>query len=301
MICKQKELEMFNYRNIVITAGTAVKNTKNIRKGTLTQKEMRKMMKKITLIMIAALAILMAGCSTTRQAESSNHLSIQGSGNLVSRQLDFGDFDRIDIGLSFGLTIRHGNDFSVTLTADDNFIDYILVAQEGSTLRVGFKPGYAYDVNGVSMQLEVTMPDLAGLNLGEASHTYLADARSSGLFAANLSGSSLLEGNLLAKEVRFELSGNTHLELAGSADTLQLDSCGNSLANLEKFTVVDASLAVSCNSITSLMVTGKLEVDASQFAQVFNHGQPVSANNSIFQTASLENHTSSPARSKSGS
>jgi len=224
----------------------------------------------------------LAGCSEAKQNDKGNHLSIQGSGNIVSKQLDFTGFDRVEIGLAFGLTVRHGDEFNVTLTADDNFIDYILVEQVGSTLNVTYKPGYAYDVKGVTMLVDVTMPDLAGLTLGESSHTWLVDTKSGECFEAKLTGSSALEGTLKAAAANFDLSGGTYLKLAGSAENMNVESCGNSIADLAGFAVVDAILEVSCNSITSLRVNGQLDVNASQYAQVFNYGTPVSLKDPVF-------------------
>jgi hypothetical protein len=261
----------------------ASNKTKNTRKGILTQNEMRKMMKKITSLTIVILAILMAGCSNIQSIDTSNHLSIQGSGNIVSTQFDFTGFDRVEIGLAFGLTVHHGDEFKVTLTADDNFIDYILVEQEGSTLNVAYKPGYAYDVKGVTMLVDVTMPDLAGLTLGESSHTWLVNAKSAEIFEAELSGSSALEGTLQAVAANFELSGGTYLKLSGSAEQMRVESCGNSIADLADFAVKDAALEVSCNSITSVHVNGQLDVNASQHAQVFNFGTPVSLNDPAYE------------------
>ena len=265
----------------------AANKTKNYCKDNLTLQEMRIMMKKITFVLIVALTVLAAGCSNTKPAEN-NHLAIEGSGNLVSRQLDYTGFDKVEAGLSFGLTIRHGDDFNITLTSDDNFIDYILVEKSGTTLRIDYKPGYAYNVRGVTMHIEVTLPDLAGLSLGESSHTRLVDVRSGQNFEAKLTGSSMLEGDLQAAEANFILSGSTYLSLTGTAEQLKLESCGNSVANLENFAAGNAFLEVSCNSITSVRVEGNLDIDASQYAQVFYWGEPESVNNAVFESAYLE-------------
>lgn len=265
----------------------AANKTKITRKGNLTLKEMRKIMNKITVVLIVALTVLAAGCSKTKPAEN-NHLVIEGSGKLVSRQMDFSGFDKVEAGLNFGLTIRHGDDFKITLTSDDNFIDYILVELVGTTLRIDYKPGYAYNVRGVAKHIEVTMPDLAGLSLGESSHTWLVGARSAQTFKAELTGSSMLEGDLQAADASFILSGSTYVNLTGAAEQLKLESCGNSVANLENFTAGNAFLEVSCNSISSVRVDGNLDIDASQYAQVFFWGEPESVNNAIFESAFVE-------------
>jgi len=271
------------FHELLVGGKTAATNTENNRKGYLAQNELRKMMRRIPKLFILGLAILMAGCSNTKRIEKNNQLIIQGSGNIISRQLDFTGFDKVETGLVFGLTIRHGEGYNITLVADDNFIDYILVEQDGSTLRLDYKPGYAYDVRGVTMHVDVTMPDLAGLSLGQSSHTWLVDAQSTENFEAELTGSSALEGVLQATTASFHLSGSTYVNLAGSAEQLRLDSCGNSIADLERFAAKDAALEVSCNSKTAVTVTSRLDIDASQHAQVFYYGEPETVNNVFFE------------------
>ena len=245
-------------------------------------------MKSTKLILILVIALMVSGCTNITPAEESNHLSIQGSGKLVSREFDFSGFDRVDAGLSFGLTIRQAEDFSVTLTADDNFIDYILIKQDASTLHLGYQPGYAYNVRGVSMHVDVRMPDLAGLALSGSSATRLVNVHSLETFQAELTGSSALEGDLQSVDASFDLSGSSVVNLSGSAHQFTLESCGNSIANLEKFKVENAAINVSCNSITSINVDGQLDVDASQHAQVYYSGQPYVVNHEIFQNASVK-------------
>lgn len=54
-------------------------------------------------------------------------------------------FDQVEAGLTFSLTIRQGEVFSVVLFSDDNFMQYLQVEQTGRNISLGFLPGYAYD------------------------------------------------------------------------------------------------------------------------------------------------------------
>lgn len=258
------------------------------RKKNLTQKEMRNMMRKITIILIVITALLLAGCGKTPQTPRSNDLVVHGSGTIISKEIDVTEFDRLEAGLHFDLTIRHGDDYQLTVLSDDNFIEYIDVKQVGTTLSLGLDPGYAYNIYDVTLQVEATLPDLVGLTLNQSSHAWIDQAFSTDTFTAELTGSGSLEGELQAAKASFKLSGASAVNLSGSAETLRLDSCGNSIANLERFTAVEAVLEVSCNSITSIRVNGSLDVNASQNAQVFYSGEPVSLSSDTFQSALVE-------------
>jgi hypothetical protein len=160
----------------------------------LTQTEMRKTMKIISKLLSIAIAILMVGCSLNNRTAKNNNLSIVGSGNVVSQARAVSGFDRVEVGLTFDVTIRQGEDFSVVLYSDDNFIDYMQAEVQGTTLSFGFVPGFAYDLHGVTLRADVTMPELTSLELSGSSHANLDGLRSRGILDIELSGSSFLAG-----------------------------------------------------------------------------------------------------------
>lgn len=242
-------------------------------------------MKIITKLLFITIVLFATGCSSADPTSKNNEVTIHGSGDLVSKEINVADFDRLEAGLHFNLTIRPGEVHQVIMTSDDNFIDFIQVDQDGTALNLGLKPGYAYNLYDVTLQVEVFLPDLTGIVLNGSSRAQLADAESAVNFQAVLTGSSALEGTLHAEAVNFDLAGNSYMNLAGSADNLGLESCGNSYADLGKFVVGDAVIDASCNSVTTVAVSGDLDINASQHAQVFYLGQPESVNGATFENA----------------
>lgn len=242
-------------------------------------------MKTISKLILVILVVLVAGCSQIKPDSLDNRVTVSGSGNLTSREVDLSDFDQIEAGLTFNVTIRQGENFGVVLTSDDNFIEYIQVEQSGRTISFGFKPGYAYDYSGVTLRADVTMPELAGLSLSGNGHAKLNGFKAVEYFEAELSGSSFLEGELNAAKASLSLSGNTYTKMIGSAEKLRLDACGNSVADLGRYRSVDAALEVSCNSTSVVNVAGKLDVDASQYSQVFYTGGPASIVREVNESA----------------
>ncbi len=254
-------------------------------------------MKQGILLVLAVLVILLAGCGPDRGASGpgsgsvvvrDNRVSITGSGNLVSQEKALSGFDRVETGFAFNVTILKGEGFSVVVSADDNLADYLQVDKVGSTLRIGLKPGYAYDIPQATMQAQVTMPELAGLRLGESSHATLSGFRSVEAFEAELSGSSSLRGELEADASTFALSGSTYVKLAGSGRNLSLEACGNSTIDLSDYRVEDAALRASCASTALVNVRGRLDVDASQNARVYYIGWPAAGDILAHENATVQ-------------
>lgn len=229
-------------------------------------------MKQITIFILFVVTVLATGCAGDQLPD--NRVTIIGSGNMVSQEAALADFNRLEVGFAFDVTVRQGEAYKVLASVDDNLADYLYLANEGGTLQIGLKPDFAYDIPAATMRAEVIMPRLAGVTMTGSSHATLIDLEATTAFAAELSGSSALEGSLKSGVATFTLSGSTLARLSGAGERVTIDICGNSVIDLRSFQVEDAEVDASCNSTVLLNLAGKLIADASQYARVTYRGQP---------------------------
>lgn len=234
------------------------------------------------------LIFLLIGCTNFTKDRQDNEINIIGSGNLVSREVIVTTFDQLEVGLHFDLTFRQGPVTSVVLTSDDNFIDFIEVEQSGSEISFGFRPGHAYDISGVTLQADVTLPHLSRLNLNGSSHAHIKGYQSDQDFETNLTGSSSLTGRLNLENAVFNAYGNSHLKISGSAANLTLDACGSNIVDLSEYEAEIVNIEVSCASKVILNAVSKLVGDASQHAQVFYSGEPSASQFKLHEFASIQ-------------
>jgi hypothetical protein len=194
-----------------------------------------------------ALFVVMAmlvGCGLT---------SLTGSGNVVTQEEALAGFDRLDVSHGFQVDISQGETFRVVIRADDNLVEHLQVVKEGSTLRIGLKPGTSYSLRDATIEAEVTMPEFAG---------------------ADLSGGSHLRGEIDAGDITFDLSGGSHATLGGSAGDLTVDAGGGSHAKLGNLKVVNANIEASGGSHVTVNPSGTLDARASGGSQVRYVGSP---------------------------
>ncbi len=242
-------------------------------------------MKTLKILILIVLLILVAGCSQIDRGASINALTITGSGNIVSREVAISGFEQVETGLTFDLTIRQGEHFSVVLSSDDNFVDYLQVEQAGKNISLGFLPGYAYDIHGVTLRAEITMPELVRLSLSGSSHATLEGFTAARDLEFELSGSSFVDGYLEAEISSFKLTGGTYLKLAGSTENMRLDTCGNSVTDLSQFEAREAIVEASCASTIIVKVEEILDIEASQNSQILYVGQPDSSDIKAYESA----------------
>lgn len=218
-------------------------------------------------IFVVFLAVaLLAGCITG--------ISVTGSGNVVTQEKSITGFERVDASYAFEVEISQGETFSVVVRVDDNIVKYLQVVKQGRTLKIGLKPGRIYDIRKATMQAEVTMPELTGLDLSGASHATITGFKSTKALDLDLSGAGSLRGDIEAGNVRFDLSGSSNVTLTGSGQDVTIDASGSSDVDLTDFSVADADVDVSGSSTATVKPSGRLDADASGASHVYYLGSP---------------------------
>ena len=241
----------------------------------------------ISIILVAALvtAVLLSGCWLFGV--------VTGSGNLVTEEMDFSDFTRVEVGHAFEVEITQSGSYSVSITADDNLFEYIQVSKSGETLKMGLKSPYGYQ--SVTLRAKITMPELHGLDLSGAtrgtaqgfssSHDFVLELSgassldmvdmSAGDIKFDLSGASVVTGSISAVDAQFDLSGASRVELEGSANNMLITSSGASHLELADFPVRKVDINLSGASEASVNLCVKLDVDLSGGSNLRYIGEPI--------------------------
>lgn len=222
-------------------------------------------MSKVRSALILLTAILLASCA---------QVTITGSGNVITQEEAITGFDQVDVSQSFNVDITQGNDFRVITRVDDNIVEYLDVKKQGSTLTIGLDPGRSYTIFSATMEAEVTMPVLVGLDLSGSSDAHVSGFESSDRITIDLSGNSTATGDLIAGDSRFDVSGNSSIDLSGSGEGLMIDASGNSEVDLGDFPGVDGTVDASGSSTVIVNLSGRLDADASGSSDIFYLGNP---------------------------
>jgi hypothetical protein len=201
-------------------------------------------------------------------------IPITGSGNVVTQEEPITGFDKVNISYSFEANISQGESFSVVIRVDDNLVEHLQVVKQGSTLKIGLDPNRDYSIINATMEAEVTMPELVGLDLSGSSDVNVSGFESTKSLLVDLSGNSALLGDIQAGDTRFDISGNSSVTLSGSAGDLTIDASGNSEVDLTDFPVSDANVDAGGASVVTVNLSGSLNADASGKSNIYYLGDP---------------------------
>jgi hypothetical protein len=200
--------------------------------------------------------------------------SLTGSGNVVTQEEAYIDFDRLEVSHGFKVEVQQGDGFSVVIRADDNLMDEVKVTKRGDSLSIGLEPGRSYGIINGTLEADITMPELSGLDLSGGSHVTLDDFSMSNAFSADMSGGSHLKGEIDAGDATFDVSGGSWVTLNGSAGDVRVNASGGSHAELGELAVADANVDASGGSHITVNPSDTLDADASGGSHIRYLGSP---------------------------
>jgi len=238
-----------------------------------------------TLLVTASLLAVFTGCRGISDA-------IIGSGNLITQEVDFTDFTKLEIDHVFQAKVTRSDSFFISITVDDNLLEYVTVRKSGNTLRIHLKGGYTYI--GTTKTVKITMPKIDKLSLSGASRAEVSGFRSSDRLELEASGvSSLNIDDLKAGDTVFEISGGSHIlggieiangrcnvsgassiDLEGYASDISIEASGASHANLADFSVSDATVKISEASVVTVNASGTIDGNVSGTSRLTYLGDP---------------------------
>ena len=195
-----------------------------------------------------------------------------GSGNLETEEYAFTNFTKVEISSAFEFEIRQSSSYNISVTADDNVIDYVQVSQDGQTLKI--RLGRVTWLGPVTLRASVTMPQLHSLTVSGASRGTVSDFSSTEDLDITVSGASRVTGDITAGNVEFDISGASTIQLEGSADDMVASVSGASSFNLDDFTVNDADVNFSGASSGTINLDGTLDADLSGASKLWYIGEP---------------------------
>ena len=178
----------------------------------------------------------------------------------------------MDIGHAFNVDISQGETHRVIIRIDDNLLDKLVVEKRGSTLKIGLKPSLT--IGRSTLEAEVTMPELTGLELSGASDATITGFTSAEYLDVDVSGASHLSGDIEAGDARFDASGASEVTLRGSAGDVIINASGASTVDLAAFSVADANVEASGASDVTVNASGRLDASASGASDIYYLGSP---------------------------
>lgn len=212
----------------------------------------------------AAAAILAAPALFAENNVTSGETATEAaSDGYVTRDYDFRDFRKLDVGGRFHVIYTKSNDYSVRLTIPADAENLISVRKEERTLKIGWNRNFTdrlqKKLSDMKFTAEISMPELTSLELF-GSATFETDDKielPSGEFSLELSGAARVNSlRVNAMEIDVEVSGAGYCGLSGNYDKAEIEVSG---AGNGDFDINSESLEMDISGASTAEIEGKFE------------------------------------------
>ena len=229
--------------------------------------------------MMASLAVLVSGSVAIAQDKEKhknkehddNRPKIEGSGNVVTKDVNVSSFDELSVGGVFSVALKQGGKEEVKIEAEDNLQELFEIKNEGSKLVVSMKK----DVNINSkkkMKVYITFKKLKSLDIKTVGDVSTDGSLSFDDLKLDNKSVGNVDLNFTAKSVSFDNKSVGNIKLQGKADdvTIRNKSVGN--INAASFAVQTMDIENSAIGHTEVNVAKEIKVKDNSLGKVTNKG-----------------------------
>ena len=191
-------------------------------------------MRMIRSALILALACLLGACfgfDVTR-----------GSGNITTEPRKVSGFTDVEVDGSAKLIMEQGDMETLSITADDNLMQYLTSDVQGSKLMLGTKSGASIQPT-APITYKLTVKNLNSIG---ASGSVVVDAK-----------------GIHTNSLTVAISGAGDFTISGEADSQKIAISGSATYKAESFKTKDASISISGSGKAVMAASERLDVQVS--------------------------------------
>lgn len=240
--------------------------------------------------LILALALSLSACA----AIDVNIQTLTGSGVIVTEERNVSDFDKVVLAGSGDLTITQGDEESLTITADDNLMDYIQSEVDGSTLMLGIDIDDLSDIittyNPTRLEYDLVVTDLSSLQLAGSGNAVMKELETGELILTVAGSGNITIDNLTADSVETNLPGSGNVELAGYAPTQLVTIAGSGSYRARDLESESAHVMVGGSGNVTIQASDELDITIAGSGSVDYYGSPEDYHEQILGSGSINQH-----------
>jgi hypothetical protein len=208
--------------------------------------------------------------------------AIYGNYQIVSKEINIGDYDEIKIGLEAHVIYQQFSDSIpyLQINTDDNLLASLDIKVEGNKLIIDAKPDSV--IRPTQLTIYTNSRNLGKVHISGSGDLYLRGEVNAGNFNLNVAGSgSVRTDSLLCQNLEVKISGSGNAQLIGAAKKSSYTISGS--GNIKAFEFLTQFL--KCNISGSGNIEAhpreKLDASISGSGNIKYKGLPESINTSV--------------------
>jgi len=198
---------------------------------------------------------------------------VRGNGDMVTKTRNVGQYDKVSVGGSFDVKLYAGAEGKLTITIDENLLEYLVTEVDNGKLKIKWKKG-----SNVShrSKILVTVPfkDIDAVSLAGSGDVYSDNVIKADSFKTALAGSGDIKLEVDATSVSSSLAGSGDIELSGSANSIKCSIAGSGDIEAYDLSSNDADIRISGSGGVKINVKNNLSARISGSGNIYYKGNP---------------------------
>jgi len=198
---------------------------------------------------------------------------VRGNGDMVTKTRNVGEYDKVSVGGSFDVKLYAGAEGKLTITVDENLLEYLVTKVDDGKLKIKWKKGT--NVSHRSKIL-VTVPfkDIEAVSLAGSGDIYSDNVIKADSFKAALAGSGDIKLEVDASSVSSSIAGSGDISLSGSANSIKCSIAGSGDIEAYDLSSNNADVRISGSGGIRISVKDNLTARISGSGNVYYKGDP---------------------------
>jgi hypothetical protein len=170
---------------------------------------------------------------------------------MTTEQRDVGSFDRIESNIGADISVAIGKPQSVTVTFDDNIIEYVTTVVKGGTLIIESNHSFSTESQ---CRMKIVVPQLKGISVG---------------------GSGAIEVlGLDAERFALEIDGSADITATGRTAELAIEVNGSGDVDTRDLAAGDVNVEINGSGNVNLMARDYLKASINGSGDITYSGEP---------------------------
>jgi hypothetical protein len=223
-------------------------------------------MKNLRQILIVVLCIGISAC-----ADAQFRKTVYGNGDVVKKERNAIKATGIRVSSGIDVYLKQGDDFKLSVEADENLHDYILTELKGDVLHV-----YT-DANirqAESKKVYLTLKEINSISCSSAGDLIGETPVKSDNLDLSASSAGDIKLEVYAKNIDISISSSGDITLNGEADFIEADLSSAGDLNAYNLKVREADVSASSAGDADIFVSEKLTARSSSAGDINYKGDP---------------------------
>jgi carbon monoxide dehydrogenase subunit G len=199
---------------------------------------------------------------------------VKGSGHITTETRKLGSYHKISVHSSVDVYLTQGPEKEAIIEADDNFLHYIVLEEDGGTLTIRQKDNISFS-NHHPIKIRLTAPNITELDLTSSGSINLVNTiDNEESVTLSVTGSGDIKGDIHSPEVNADITGSGDITITGETRDIEYEGTGSGDFKAKSLKAENATINLTGSGNADVNVSAKLETNTTGSGDVYYYGNP---------------------------